>query len=661
MDNPLDTSFQELTDIQRQAVDWDDGALLVLAGPGSGKTRVLTCRIARLLESSPDERFRILALTFTNKAANEMANRVTTLVPGLEGRATIDTFHGFCAQVLRQHGVHLGIKPDFAIYSRAEDRQAVLEDALCRDQGQGWSQQDFRLLPLIDHLKARLVEPDMAERHIGEMNGGAAEDSGRVARAYRLYEEELRRINALDFNSLILDAYRLFAYPAMARQYQRAYRYWLLDEFQDTNGAQYALLQRMAGQDFREVFAVADDDQTIFEWNGANVRRIKELVKDFSCDVVQLPTNFRCPPRIVEAANRLVVYNARRVASKQAATSVLAPGNAPPSEEEQIQCREFDTDREEVAGIADEIARLDGADRGRTAVLARTRSLLEAMHKALAAEGVPAVITMRRDDFLSPQMRWLVACLKQIDRPLDLRNMAVLVKAFGSFAPSPLDWNELVSRSESDRLTYLKVWTDAVRESEMPRPVAEVVDAIADLSAGKLKLTEAIERILDCFNGNEPSDDLKDDLSAWRRIQREIRDAQGSALLERFLQELELRSKEPVPAPGTVSLTTIHGAKGQEFETVYLIGMAEEILPSWHSLKKGNGSVALEEERRGCFVAVTRTRRHLILSRARHYRGWPKKPSRFLEEMGCLGDHGADTAAREQRDEPGGSGGDSAR
>ena len=638
MDNPLQASLAKLTDVQRQAVEWPGGPLLVLAGPGSGKTRVLTCRIARLLDSSPDQRFRILALTFTNKAADEMAARVAALVPGLEGRANIGTFHAFCAQVLRQHGVHLGIKPDFAIYSRPEDRQAVLEDALGRDPGQGWIREPSRLLPLIDRLKTRLVDPESAERHIGAMNGSAAENPVHIARAYRLYEEELRRINALDFNSLILDAYRLFGYPAIARQYQRAYRYWLIDEFQDTNGAQYKLLRRMAGQDFREIFAVADDDQTIFEWNGANIRRIGDLVKDFSCDVVQLPTNFRCPPRIVEAANRLVVYNSRRAASKRPAVPAPAAGKSPFPDEEQIQYREFDTDEEEVAGIADEIVCLDAVARGRTAVLARTRFLLEKMCDALVVQDVPAMIAMRRDDFVSPQMRWLVACLKQIARPLDRRNMAVLVEAFGRFAPSPLDWDRLVSRSESDRLTCLKVWTDAVREAGMPPPVAEVVEVIADLSAGNVKLTAAIERILGHFDDNDPDDDLEDDLSAWRRIQREIKGAQGFASLDRFLQELELRSKEPAPVPGTVSLTTIHGAKGLEFETVYLIGMAEEILPSWHSLKGGNGSTAVEEERRGCFVAVTRTKRHLILSRARHYRGRPKKPSRFLKEMGYLGD-----------------------
>ena len=646
MDNPLQAPLAKLTDVQRRAVEWPGGPLLVLAGPGSGKTRVLTCRIARLLDSSPDERFRILALTFTNKAANEMEARVTALVPGLEGRANIGTFHAFCAQVLRQHGVHLGIKPDFAIYSRPEDRRAVLEDALGRDPGQGWSREPSRLLPLIDRLKTRLVDPESAERHIGAMNGSAAENPVRVARAYRLYEEELRRINALDFNSLILDAYWLFGYPAIARQYQRAYRYWLIDEFQDTNGAQYKLLRRMAGQDFREIFAVADDDQTIFEWNGANVRRIGELVKDFSCSVVQLPTNFRCPPRIVEAANRLVVYNSRRVASKRPAAPAPAAGKSPFPDEGQIQYREFDTDEEEVAGIADEIVCLDDVARSRTAVLARTRSLLEVMHGALDVKGVPAKIAMRRDDFASPQMRWLVACLKQIARPLDRRNMAVLVEAFGRFAPSPLDWDELVSRSESDRHTCLKVWTDAVREAGMPPPVAEMVEVIADLSAGNVKLAAAIGRILNCFSSNDPDDDLEDDLSAWRRIQREIKGVQGFVSLDRFLQELELRSKEPVPAPGTVSLTTIHGAKGLEFETVYLIGMAEDILPSWHSLKNGAGGTALEEERRGCFVAVTRTGRRLVLSRARCYRGRQKEPSRFLEEMGCLGGAPAGSGSR---------------
>ena len=632
MASHLDTTMQELSDIQRKAVEWD-GPLLVLAGPGSGKTRVLTCRVARLLHRSPDERFRILALTFTTKAAHEMASRVTTLAPGLEERAGIHTFHSFCAQVLRQHGVHLGIKPDFAIYSRTSDRQAVLDDALGRDSHH-FERADRRLLPLIDTLKARLVGPEQAEKRVIERNNASPDVACRVARAYRLYEDELRRANALDFNSLIFKSYELFAYPAMARHYQTMYRYWLIDEFQHTNGAQYKLLRRMAGANFRQIFAVADDDQTIYEWNGANVRRIRTLVDNLACEVVQLPTNYRCPPRIVEAANRLVVYNARRDESKQPAQAAQLSGSL---DNQQIRCRVFESDAEEVRGIAGEIVCLDVAARHQTLVLCRTRALLELMGQALQAKRVPATILMRRDDFTSPKMRWLVACLKQINRPLDRRNMATVTETFASFATVPLDFDELLSRSAVEDRTYLSVWTNAARQAGLPSPAAEIVDLVAGLASGDLNLASAADRILDHFENDETDQDLKDDLSAWRRLWGEIRSAVGPTSLDRFLQELELRSKEPVSTPGAVSLATIHGAKGLEFDTVYLIGMAEEVLPSWHSVTQGNGSAALEEERRNCFVAITRTKKHLILTRAWHYKGWLKQPSRFLAEMGLLG------------------------
>lgn len=632
MGSPLESSLRELTCIQRRAVKWDDGALLVLAGPGSGKTRVLTCRVARLLEVSREAHYRILALTFTNKAAHEMTNRVTALAPGFEGRANISTFHGFCADVLRQHGVHLGIKPNFAIYSRTSDRLAVLEDALGRAT-QRFGPDVHRFLPLIDDLKTRLVTPEQAGQCDTAWNGTPPKDVDRVVCAYRLYENELRRANALDFNSLILEAYRLFDYPAMARHYQTVYRYWLIDEFQDTNGAQYELLRRMAGEHFREIFAVADDDQTIYEWNGANVRRISALIEDFACEVVQLPTNFRCPPQIVEAANRLVVYNARRVPSKQPTQSVQ---DRPIMNLEQIQCRVFATDQDETVGIAEDIACLDASTRAQTTVLARNRALLESMHIALESRDVPATILARRDDFVSPEMRWLVACLKQINRPLDQRNMATLMDAFASFAPASLDFDELVVRAAADEVTYLSVWMDWMRDAELPPSVAGVVDTVADLAAGKARLESAIQRVVEYFDADKDNEDLREDLSAWRRLSREIKSTRGFASLDRFLQEVELRPKDPVSAPGSVSLATIHGAKGLEFETVYLIGLAEEVLPSWHSVKKGNGSAALEEERRGCFVAITRAKQSLILSRARKYRGWRKKPSRFLGEMGLL-------------------------
>ena len=285
-------------------------------------------------------------------------------------------------------------------------------------------------------------------------------------------------------------------------------------------------------QDFRDVFAVADDDQTIYEWNGANVRRIGDLVRDFSCDVVQLPTNFRCPPRIVEAANRLVVYNAVRARAKQPARAAQTGLSLP--EEQQIQFREFDTDRDEAVGIAGEIEPLDVEARGRAAVLARNRALLELTYSALAARGVRAEIVTRRDDFVSPQMRWLVACLKQIGRPLDRRNMAVVMQTFDSFATFPLDWEGLASRSESDDIIFLEAWITAVREAEGSQAASALVDVIADLAAGHIKLPAAIQTILEHLKNDDPDDDLKDDMNAWRRISREIRASGGLASLDRF-------------------------------------------------------------------------------------------------------------------------------
>ena len=649
MATKLELALHELSDIQREVVRWGEGSLLVLAGPGSGKTRVLTSRAARLLDRSPDERFRILALTFTNKAAHEMSSRLADLAPGLEERADIHTFHNFCAQVLRQHGIHVGIKPDFAIFGQDSDREAVLGDALNRSP-ELYGQQKHRFLPSIDAMKSRLIDPEQAESWICERNGNSPDDAKPLAHAYHLYEKELRHANALDFNSLILEAFRLFAFPAIARHYQTVYRYWLVDEFQDTSQAQYKLLRRMAGATFRQVFAVADDDQVIYEWNGASVRRINALIEDFDCDVVQLPTNFRCPPRVVEIANRLVVYNVRRAIGKRPAEPARerALGGKDP-----IGLRVFETDEEEVAGIAAEIAALGSGERGRTLVLARTRAPLEKLAQALQANAVPAEILSRRDDFASPQMRWLIACIKQINRPLDERNLITLAKAFSDFAPastgspnggaSALDIEDLLLRSTTEGNTYLSVWISAAKES-LPEQAKEPVDLVAKLAAGELRLEPAIDQIIDRLKAHPSDSNFKDDLSALHRLRSEIRTAIGSAPLDRFLQELELRSKEPVPSPDSVSLATIHAAKGLEFDRVYLLGLAEEVLPSWHSLKKGEGSWALEEERRSCFVAITRTKEHLVLSRAREYRGWAKQPSRFLAEMGIT-DRGTGTLA----------------
>lgn len=630
VDPNLGTSLGKLTPIQRQAVNWDKGALLVLAGPRSGKTQVLTCRIARLLDESRDQRFRVLALTLTNKAADEMKDRVRSFVPELEDRADIFTFHSFCSGVLRQHGAHIGLKPGFRIYSRKEDRQAVLRNAIRRDPSLR-DRQSFQLLPLIDRLKSQLIRPEEAVSHLKASAGSSIENSQFPAAAYRLYEEELRRANALDFHSLILEAHKLLKHPALARYYQTVYRYWLIDEFQDTNDAQYKLLRCMAGNDFREVFAVADDDQTIYEWNGANVHRISALVSDFGCDLIQFPTNFRCAPQIVEAANRLVVYNAQRLKNKQPSISVRQT-----TEVESIQFRVFPTDQEEVAGITNEIIAMGDEGRSRTAVLARSRSMLQSMHDHLEAKGVRSAMLMRRDDFVSPNMRWMIACLRQINRPLDRHNLSMLVNTFDAIAPVPIDPGDIISRASATSISYLSIWAHAALRTDLPPHIAKAVKLILSITDGSQKLSAAIDTLAKLFGDENDDPGLQDDLSAWRELSNNVNVQLELPTLDQFLQELDLRSKNPVPQSGFVSLATIHGAKGLEFDTVYLMGMAEGILPSWQSIQQNNRGSALEEERRACFVAITRAKNQLVLSRSDQYRGYSKEPSRFLREMGML-------------------------
>jgi DNA helicase II / ATP-dependent DNA helicase PcrA len=276
MTDSVETALHDLSPIQRDAVAWTGGAALVLAGPGSGKTRVLTTRIAKLLRDSSNRRFRILALTFTTKAAAEMRERVERLMPGLvEERTYIGTFHAFSAVIIRQHGSHLGFKPDFAIIDRREERVALLRDALRSaivKEG-SFSIDDVRWLDTIDELKARLVVPEKASTRVRDPH---------FPNVYALYEEALRAENACDFNGLILESCRLLAkMPAIAKRLRQTYPHWMIDEFQDASPAQYWLLHYLSGGEFRNVMAVADDDQIIYQWAGASYRQIEKFRADF--------------------------------------------------------------------------------------------------------------------------------------------------------------------------------------------------------------------------------------------------------------------------------------------------------------------------------------------------------------------------------------------
>ena len=427
--------------------------------------------------------------------------------------------------------------------------------------------------------------------------------------------------------------------PAIAARYRRSYPYWLIDEFQDTNSAQYKFVRALAGKDFRNIFAVADDDQIIYEWNGASYRQIQSFLSDYSAQALQLPTNYRCPAAIVEAANRLVVYNAQRTANKEPLIAGKTDVKYPVAEH--IQLCVYDTDEEEADGIAKEIAEHGRARWGQTTVLARTKGLLERMNAALRTRHVPSFIAQRRDDFLSPQFRWLVAVLRQLARPLDRRNLAVLIEAFNRIAEISVSVEQVIAEAETIGRSYFVTWIDSASRDIQGTQQSNLLTLLATLEVDPVSIKPAVETILAEFvklpMGAAIDSDLAEDAAAWRELSRDIACHIGkNAPLDQFLQELQLRSKEPTPKPDTVTLMTIHGAKGREFDFVFVIGLAEDVMPSFQAKQKGDRSPEMEEERRNCFVAITRTKECLVLSRARQYRGWSKEPSRFLVEMGLV-------------------------
>lgn len=288
---------------QRAAVEWKGGALLVLAGPGSGKTRVLTYRIARLLEESPEDNFRILALTFTNKAASEMRGRVETLAPEFMERVRLTTFHSYAAEILQQYGSYVDVRPDFKILSDERDRLAVVKDAMNK------LRKDLQIpLPYeFDERKVLGYITRMAEASIpiaeseGRLHGMNVPEYELVAKLYQEYHNILRSRNALDFPFLIFEVLALLRrYPKLSRIIRQTYVHLLVDEFQDTNQSQYEMLSMLAEPDSSTLFVVGDEDQIIYQWNGASPKRLSQLRNEFSVSELQLPENYRCPPLVVE-------------------------------------------------------------------------------------------------------------------------------------------------------------------------------------------------------------------------------------------------------------------------------------------------------------------------------------------------------------------------
>jgi DNA helicase-2/ATP-dependent DNA helicase PcrA len=592
----------------------------------------LTARIARILDETRERRFRVLALTFTTKAALEMRERVDALVPGLTERAFIGTFHAFCTQLLRQHGSHLNLSPDFAIFDQDADREAILSEALSAAEASGEpvTIDDTRWLKTIDQLKSRLVVPEKAAERFRDPKAGET-----VARVYQVYESALRAHNGMDFNGLILEACKLVRdVTGVAERVRQSYPYWLIDEFQDTSPAQYRLVQLAAGSSFKNIFAVADDDQIIYQWAGASYRQIERLRSDFQPELIQLVENHRCPPAIVTAANKLVANNTFRTPEKRPTVATKA------EVADAIAIQAHATDADEQQWTAQTIAGTPSSLWGRTVVLGRTRAILLPVQQALQGLGVKAVVAQRRDRFISPEFSWLQACLDQAVRPNDTRMFRLLVDAANRVTGSELDADILIAEAEAEGQAYFEYWAK-VASSTGNKKLGALGALALQLARSRNQWSQVVRSAIPLLVPNTGDEgivsDAADDRAAWDACLKEIRAEKGSQPdLDEVIQGLALRSKEPPPDPQAVRLMTVHGAKGLEFDSVYVIGLAESIMPSWQSVKQGDNSPEMEEERRNCFVAITRTREHLTLSYASNYRGWHKEPSRFLSEMQLL-------------------------
>ncbi len=623
---------------QRAAVTHGTGPLLILAGAGSGKTRVLTHRIAYLVRDLGIPPSAILAVTFTNKAAREMRDRLTRLLPAAAlGELTVGTFHAFCARLLRRHARAVGIEPGFAIYDEA-DQRALMRQAM-EDAGLG-----DRLVPpgaiaaTISTAKNELRGPaDLAASARGQLE--------RVtALVWPRYERLLRENNALDFDDLLLLAVRLFEIDdAALEHWQDRFERILVDEYQDTNRAQYALLRYLTGSR-QDLAVVGDDDQSVFSWRGADLRNILDFERDFPrTTVVKLEQNYRSTQRILDAAHAIVRNNASR---KEKKLWTDRSGG-----EDVVVIEAFD-EHHEAELIAREVERLrrDGeasAPRD-VAILYRTNAQSRAIEDVFREFGLAYQIVGGVSFYERREVKDVLAYLRLLRNPQDTVALARVVnvpprgigpKTQGALltaarergvavvdALAGADALDGVPQRQRQALASFARILEAARAALDERDLPELLDLVLDRSGYAAYLRDGTEE------GEERFANVLELRSLAEEFVRLPRDEQ----LPSFLEEVALVSdqdqyQEDRPA---ATLITLHAVKGLEFPIVFLTGMEEGVFPHARSLEEED---EIEEERRLCYVGVTRAMHRCYLSWARRRtlfgRTSSNPPSRFLREL----------------------------
>ncbi|HEY3577060.1 MAG TPA: UvrD-helicase domain-containing protein [Gaiellaceae bacterium] len=629
-----ETYLADLNPAQREAVLHTEGPVLVVAGAGSGKTRVLTRRIAHLLGPIGAKPPEILAITFTNKAAGEMRERVQDLVGPPASAAWVMTFHSACGRILRREAQRLGYRSNFTIYDQADQIRLVkrcleeLERDPKRFTPRGIHSQ-------ISNAKNTLVGPDEYTQRVSSFYDQT------VAEVYDLYQKRLFASNAVDFDDMLfLTVDVLERFPEAREKWQDAFHYILVDEYQDTNHAQYRLLQLLA-EKRRNVFAVGDPDQSIYGFRGADIRNVLEFEHDFPGSyTIALEQNYRSTQHILDAANGVIRHNRER--KEKNLWSELGDGDP-------VRVVEVEDEHAEARYVAAEIALLveEGFNGSDVAVFYRTNAQSRVLEDVLVRQGIAYQVIGGPRFYERAEIKDLVAYLQVLDNPYD--------------AVSLLRIANRPRRGIGDTtLARLQTWADqreislweATAEAEMAGVGAAPQKALKSFratieslmsAAQEFEVPELIEEVLQ-RSGYMESLEAERTIEAQGRIEnlqelvsvaREWREQAEDTTLSAFLQEVSLYSdQDAIRGDGSlVTLMTLHNAKGLEFRAVYLIGMEEGIFPHSRSIEEQG----IEEERRLCYVGMTRAQERLTLLHASSrmlYGGRNHNlPSRFLDEL----------------------------
>ena len=639
-----ETLLDGLNPQQRAAVIHSGSPLLIVAGAGSGKTRVLTHRIAYLLAERDVLPGEIMAITFTNKAAGEMAARVAQLV-GPKARAMwVMTFHSACVRILRREAKRLGYPSSFSIYDQADSQRLMA--LVCRELELDARQYPPKALSTqVSNLKNELVDYETFASRAQTHREKA------LAEAYAEYQRRLNDAGAMDFDDLIMNTVFLFqAFPEVAAEYRRRFRHVLVDEYQDTNHAQYILIRELVGahsEDKSELCVVGDADQSIYAFRGATIRNIVEFEQDFpDARVIVLEQNYRSTQNILSAANAVVSRNASRkpknLWSDQGAGPLITGYVA-------------DSEHDEAAFVAEEVDRLTDAGEatpGDVAVFYRTNAQSRVFEEVFIRVGLPYKVIGGVRFYERREVRDLLAYLRLIANPADevsLRRILNVPKrgigdraedyvaahaarqriSFAEALRHPEDVPGLATRS-AQAIARFNALIEGLRELAGDHPVAEVAEAVLDRSGYQTALEE--------------STDLQDasrieNLAEMVSVAREFDGQRPDGTLTDFLEQVSLvADADQIPEGeqrgGLVTLMTLHTAKGLEFPVVFLTGMEEDVFPHQRS---ATDEKELEEERRLAYVGITRAMRRLYLTRAIARMWWGKpsfhRQSRFLGEI----------------------------